>query len=184
MVVSAKATGRDTSQAEMAREVLQQSEQKYQQTMTDVPQHIGDFDENVPLNFIIENTHPLGNWLLQNWSGDESPKAYGNAATAGAEGFRAFLIFMKGEPEGGIYIDRSGVLYGDRSVLFLKNSQNFTFYPTEPDMIANRFVTGCRIYDKSHLRVPASNPIPEISSYQRKRDWKYHHQPGKEAECL
>ena len=37
MVVSAKATGRDTSQAEMAREVLQQSEQKYQQPMTRSP---------------------------------------------------------------------------------------------------------------------------------------------------
>ncbi len=167
MVVSAKATGRDTSQAEMAREVLQQSEQKYQQTMTDVPQHIGDFDENVPLNFIIENTHPLGNWLLPELVREmKAQKAYGIAATAGAEGFRAFLIFMKGEPEGGIYIDRSGVLYGDRSVLFLKNSQNFTFYPTEPE-IANRFVTGCRIYDKSHLRVPASNPIPEISSVRK-----------------
>ena len=96
----------------------------------------------------------------------KSKKTYGIASTTGAEGFRAFLIFLKGEPEGGIYIDRSGVLYGDRSVLFLKNSQAFTFYPTEPE-IAGRFVTGCRIYDKSHLRVPASNPLPEISSRRK-----------------
>ncbi|HPY59470.1 MAG TPA: response regulator [Methanospirillum sp.] len=167
MVVSAKITGKDAGQAEIAREVLLESEQRYQQTTTDVPQHIGDFDENIPLNFIIENTKPLGNWLLPELVREmKSQKLYGIAATAGAEGFRAFLIFLKGEPEGGIYIDRSGVLYGDRSILFLKNSQNFTFYPTEPE-IANRFVTGCRIYDKSHLRVPASNPIPEISSVRK-----------------
>jgi len=166
-IVSATATGRDTSQANVAREVLQESEQKYQQTTTDVPQHVGDFDENVPLNFIIENTEPLGSWLLPELVREmKSQKAYGIASTTGAEGFRAFLIFLKGEAEGGIYIDRSGVLYGDRSVLFLKNSQNFTFYPTEPE-IASRFVTGCRIYDKSHLRVPASNPIPDISSVRK-----------------
>lgn len=166
-IVSAKVTGKDTSQADIARSVLQESEQKYQQTSPDVPQHIGDFDENVPLNFIIENTKPLGSWDLPELVRElKAQKAYGIASTTGAEGYRAFLIFMKGEPEGGIYIDRSGVLYGDRSVLFLKNSQNFTFYPTEPE-IASRFVTGCRIYDKSHLRVPASNPIPEIRSVKK-----------------
>ncbi len=166
-VVSARITGRDTSQANMAREVLLESEQKYQQTITDIPQHLGDFDENVPLNFIIENTKPLGNWVLPELIREmKVQKAYGIATTTGAEGFRAFLIFVKGEPEGGIFIDRSGVLYGDRSVLFLKNSHIFTFYPPEPE-IANRFVTGCRIYDKSHLRTPAYQPIPEISSIRK-----------------
>ncbi|PWR72924.1 response regulator [Methanospirillum stamsii] len=166
-IVTAKVTGEDTSQAEVAREVLQESELKYQQASTDLPQHIGDFDENVPLNFIIENTSPLGSWQLPDLLKEmKFQKTFGIASTTGAEGFRAFLVFLKGEAEGGIYIDRSGVLYGDRSVLFLKNSQTFTFYPTEPE-IASRFVTGCRIYDKSHLRVPASNPIPEISSRRK-----------------
>ncbi|NLV26893.1 MAG: response regulator [Methanomicrobiales archaeon] len=166
-IVTAKATGEDVTPAYEARSGLKESEEKYQQAMTDLPQHIGDFDENVPLNFIIENTRPLGTWLLPELIKEmKSKKTYGIASTTGAEGFRAFLIFLKGEPEGGIYIDRSGVLYGDRSVLFLKNSQAFTFYPTEPE-IAGRFVTGCRIYDKSHLRVPASNPLPEISSRRK-----------------
>ncbi|MDD1724953.1 MAG: response regulator [Methanospirillum sp.] len=165
--VSAKATGRDNSQADMAREVLQESELRYQQTSPDMPQHIGDFDENVPLNFIIENTPPSGTWPLPELIREmKMQKANGIASTTGPEGYRAFLIFVRGDPEGGIYIDRSGVLYGDRSILFLKNSNQFTFYPTEQE-ISTRFVTGCRIYDKSHLRIPASNPIPEISSVRK-----------------
>lgn len=166
-LVSAKATGRDNSQADHAREVLQESEVLYQQTKSDVPQHIGDFDENVPLNFIIENTPPAGTWPLSELAREmKVQKSNGVASATGPEGYRAFIIYVNGEPEGGIYIDRSGVLYGDRSVLFLKNNQIFTFYPTEQE-IANRFVTGCRIYDKSHLRIPGSNPIPEISSVRK-----------------
>ena len=166
-LVSAKVTGQSSDSAESERTELHESQIQYQQTRTDLPQHIGDFDENIPLNFIIENTSPLGTWDLSTLILEiKSRKITGIASASGHEGYRAFLIFVNGEIEGGIYIDRSGVLYGDRSVLFLKNSQTFTFYPTEPE-IANRFVTGCRIFDKSHLRVVASKPIPEITSVRK-----------------
>jgi hypothetical protein len=140
---------------------------KYQETATDLPRDMGDFDENVPLNFIIENTRPEGTWPLHELVRHaRTTKMNGIASATGPNGHRAFLIFIDGEPEGGIYIDRSGVLYGDKSVLFLKDSNQFTFYPTAPE-IANRFVTGCRIYDKSHIRAPNTYEIPEIRSMRK-----------------
>lgn len=162
-MVSCRATGKDISSADQARDDIRQYEEKYQEKATDIPRDMGDFDENVPLNFIIENTRPAGTFPLPELIRHaRSMKQHGIASATGQDGHRAFLIFLNGEPEGGIYIDRSGVLYGDKSTLFLKDSHQFTLYPTPPD-IATRFITGCRIYDKSHIRAPNTYAIPEIS---------------------
>ena len=166
-LVSCKATGRDISQEDNARADIRQYEEKYQEKATDIPRDVGDFDENVPLNFIIENTRPAGSWVLPDLIRHvRISKMNGIASATGQDGHRAFLIFLGGEPEGGIYIDRSGILYGDKSTLFLKDSHQFTFYPVAPD-IASRFITGCRIYDKSHLRAPNTYDIPEIPSVRK-----------------
>ncbi|MDD1728770.1 MAG: response regulator [Methanospirillum sp.] len=166
-LVSCKATGRDISNEGEAREDIREYEEKYQEAATDIPKDLGDFDENIPLNFIIENTRPIGTWLLPELIRQaRASKMNGIASATGQDGHRAFLIFQNGEPEGGIYIDRSGVLYGDKSILFLKDSHQFTFYPTAPE-VSTRFVTGCRIYDKSHIRAPNTYEIPEIPSIRK-----------------
>jgi PAS domain S-box-containing protein len=166
-LVSCKATGRDISKKSEAQADIRQYEERYQEKATDIPRDMGDFDENVPLNFIIENTRAVGSWKLPELIRNaRSSKMNGIASASGQDGHRAFLIFLNGEPDGGIYIDRSGVLYGDKSILFLKDSHQFTFYPTAPE-IATRFITGCRIYDKSHIRVPTTYAIPEIPSIRK-----------------
>ncbi len=166
-LASCRATGHDAAQDENDRSDVRQYEEKYQEAATDLPRDMGDFDENVPLNFIIENTRPTGTWPLPDLiKNARNGKMHGIASATGQDGHRAFLIFADGEPEGGIYIDRSGVLYGDKSVLFLKNSSFFTFYPTAPE-IATRFITGCRIYDKSHIRAPTTYDIPEIPAVRK-----------------
>ncbi len=166
-LASCKATGHDASDEVEARDGVRQFEERYQETATDIPREVGDFDENVPLNFIIENTRPIGVWPLPDLiKNARTDKLNGVASATGQDGRRAYLIFSEGEPEGGIYIDRSGVLYGDKSVLFLKNSSTFTFYPTAPE-IATRFITGCRIYDKSHIRAPNTYAIPEIAPVRK-----------------
>ena len=166
-LASCKATGSDINRETMVRDGVRQYEEKYQETATDLPRDMGDFDENVPLNFIIENTRPEGTWPLHELVRHaRTTKMNGIASATGQDGNRAFLVFADGEPEGGIYIDRSGILYGDKAVLFLKDSNQFTFYPTAPE-IANRFITGCRIYDKSHIRAPTTYEIPEIRSIRK-----------------
>ncbi|PWR70563.1 response regulator [Methanospirillum lacunae] len=166
-LVSCKATGRDISQESEARADIKEYEERYQEKATDLPRDMGDFDENVPLNFIIENTRPAGSWTLPELIKQaRSLKMNGIASSTGQDGHRAFLIFLNGEPDGGIYIDRTGVLYGDKSTLFLRDSHQFTFYPTAPE-IATRFITGCRIYDKSHIKVPNVYAIPEIPSVRK-----------------
>ena len=166
-LASCKATGSDINRENVVRDGVRQYEEKYQETATDLPRDMGDFDENVPLNFILENTRPEGTWPLHELvKHARATKMNGVASATGPDGHRAFLLFFEGEPEGGIYIDRSGVLYGDKSVLFLKDSNQFTFYPTPPE-IANRFITGCRIYDKSHIRAPTTYEIPEIRSIRK-----------------
>ncbi len=166
-LANCRGTGRDSSDEELARKNLKESEERYQMAASDLPRDMGDFDENVPLNFIIENTRSAGTWPLDDLIREtKNQKMDGVASATGSEGYRSFLIFVNGEPEGGIYIDRNGVLYGDKSVLFLKNSQVFTFYPTDAE-IASRFVTGCRIYDKSRIRATVTHIIPEISSVRK-----------------
>lgn len=157
------AVGRDITQMKTAEENLKKHQEKYPDVKQDLPKNVQDFDENVPLNFLIENITPTGTYLMTDlfpYARSQSISAI--ASATGHEGSRFYLIFLEGEPDGAVYIDKDGPLYGDKSIRFLNRESTFQIYPVASDT-ARRLITGCRIFDTSHLRALFQiNYIPDI----------------------
>jgi len=72
-----------------------------------------------------------------------------------------YLAFMKGEPEGAIYIDEKGVLFGDKAILLINGKETFHLSETREDII-EALVMSSRIYDKNKLKKSVAYVIPEI----------------------
>jgi len=77
-----------------------------------------------------------------------------------------YLLFVSGEPQGAVEIDRTGMLIGDKAVYLLKGNETFSFYRVEREII-EQWVLTCRIFDKSHLN---SNLSPNIPIIERKNE--------------
>ena len=77
-----------------------------------------------------------------------------------------YLLFVSGEPQGAVEIDRTGMLIGDKAVYLLKGNETFSFYHVEREII-DQWVLTCRIFDKSHLN---SNLSPNIPIIERKNE--------------
>ncbi|HPS23744.1 MAG TPA: hypothetical protein PLM60_10125 [Methanoregulaceae archaeon] len=85
-----------------------------------------------------------------------------NAIAVAKEGSRAYyLAFHNGEPEGAIYQDIEGTLYGDNAVVHIRSGRNYVLCDVRPDII-EALVMGCRIFEKTHLRKNITYSVPEI----------------------
>ncbi|MDD1702174.1 MAG: hypothetical protein LUQ31_04260 [Methanoregula sp.] len=85
-----------------------------------------------------------------------------DALAVANEGKQTFyLAFLHGEPEGAIYSDRNGTLYGDSAVVRIQSSSRFTLNEVNADII-EALVMGCRIFKKSHLTQNSTAAIQEI----------------------
>ena len=73
----------------------------------------------------------------------------------------SFLAFVRGEPEGAMYADEKGELYGDTAVMLIIAQETFVLHEVRQEII-EALVMGCRIYDKSHLRQGITKNLPEI----------------------
>jgi len=80
-------------------------------------------------------------------------------AKDGAQVF--YLALLAGEPEGAVYADEKGELYGDNAVVHLSGREQFSLREVRPDIV-DAVVMGCRIFEKSHIRKSLSTGIPEI----------------------
>lgn len=72
-----------------------------------------------------------------------------------------YLAILAGEPEGAVYADEKGELYGDNAVVHLTGREQFSVRDVSPDLV-DAVVMGCRIFEKSHIRKNMSAAIPEI----------------------
>ncbi|MDD5142962.1 hypothetical protein [Methanoregula sp.] len=82
-------------------------------------------------------------------------------AVARGDGAIGCLAFVRGEPEGAIFSDENGDLFGDKAVILVTRMDQFTLYEVKPD-IAEALVMGCRVFDATRLRQGLSKAIPEI----------------------
>lgn len=82
-------------------------------------------------------------------------------AVAREDGALACLAFVHGEPEGAIFSDENGDLYGDKAVVLVTRMGPFSLHQVSPD-IAEALVMGCRVFEKSRLKQGLSEAIPEI----------------------
>jgi len=72
-----------------------------------------------------------------------------------------FLAIISGEPEGAIFLDERGELYGDKAVMMVTGHEKFVLCEVKPDVV-DLVVMGCRIFEKSHLRKSINYVLPEI----------------------
>jgi hypothetical protein len=72
-----------------------------------------------------------------------------------------YLVFVKGEPEGAIYIDSNGTLYGDKAIMLIGGGEQFVLCDVKPDIV-DALVMSCRVFEKSHLKQSTTYMVPEI----------------------
>ena len=77
-----------------------------------------------------------------------------------------YILFVSGEPQGAVEIDKTGMLIGDKAVFLLKGNEMFSFYRAERETV-EQWVLTCRIFNKSHLN---SNLSPNIPIIERKNE--------------
>ncbi len=74
-----------------------------------------------------------------------------------------FLAFVNGEPEGAIFVDEKGELYGDNAVMMVRGTEAFALHEVPKDVV-DAMVMGCRIFKKSRLETPACSEVPEFGT--------------------
>jgi len=82
-------------------------------------------------------------------------------AAAQEKNRRYYLAFHNGEPEGAIYQDPDGVLYGDNAVVHIRSGRGYGLCEVREDIIET-LIMGCRIFETSHIRKDISCSLPEI----------------------
>jgi hypothetical protein len=85
-----------------------------------------------------------------------------NALTVAKEGsHQYYLAFLNGEPEGAIYIDAEGALFGDNAVVYIREGRQYVLCDVKPEII-DALAMGCRIFEKGHIRKNITYSVPEI----------------------
>ncbi len=79
-----------------------------------------------------------------------------------------YLVLRGGEPDGAIFVDGKGTLFGDTAVLHLTRGEEFDLYHTAPP-VADALTARCRVFDKSHLKKGGRLEIPTIGAPDRQR---------------
>jgi len=74
-----------------------------------------------------------------------------------------YLAFIDGEPEGAIYIDPKGELYGDNAAMLVTGEEQFTLHKVDMEFV-DAVVRGCRVFKKSRLRTSPGADIPEFGT--------------------
>ena len=79
-----------------------------------------------------------------------------------------FLIISGGEPNGAMFVDEKGTLFGDAAILHLTGKEEFELSLVTPS-IADALVSRCRLFEKSHLKKSGRLDIPTIGTPNRQR---------------
>lgn len=67
-----------------------------------------------------------------------------------------FLFISGGEPDGAMFVDAKGTLFGDSAILRLTGEEEFELFTVAPSIV-DALVSRCRIFDKSHLKKMAAS---------------------------
>jgi hypothetical protein len=110
---------------------------------------------------ILESSRELGTYSLSEILRMAKKDGLTALAVIKDEDRLCCLAILKGEPEGAVYVDEKGELYGDKAVMLITVSEQFVLYEVAEDIIG-ALVMGCRIYEKTHLRPTTSADLPEF----------------------
>ncbi len=79
-----------------------------------------------------------------------------------------FLVLSGGEPDGAMFVDEKGTLFGDAAVLHLTGGEEFELSLVTPQIV-DALVSRCRVFEKSHLKKNSRFDIPTIGAPNRQR---------------
>ena len=79
-----------------------------------------------------------------------------------------FLVLLRGEADGAIFVDEKGVLFGDTAVLHLTGKEEFELHLVALP-VADALTARCRVFEKSHLKMSSRLEIPTIGTPDRQR---------------
>lgn len=110
---------------------------------------------------LLKNSPELGTFTVSDLvSYARSNRVDGIAESHGDEK-DLYLAFIGGEPEGAIYIDPKGELFGDNAVMLIRGEEKFTLHEVQKEFI-DAVVMGCRIFKKSRLETRNRVEMPEF----------------------
>jgi hypothetical protein len=118
---------------------------------------------NIPelLETILKESTFIGTFPLDELLRVAARRSINGIAVAKDTPREQYLAFVKGEPEGAIYIDSNGTLYGDNAIMLIGGGEPFDFWDVKPDIV-DTLVMSCRIFEKSHLKQSTTCMVPEI----------------------
>lgn len=113
------------------------------------------------IGVILKDARPVGTFTLPAMFGAASDGRITGLAVSREAGKLSCIAFISGEPEGAIYADEKGELYGDKAIMLIHDRDTFTLHEVGQDLVG-AFVMGCRIFDNSHLKQGFTRAIPEF----------------------
>ncbi len=115
------------------------------------------------IGVVIKNSKNLGMYRLPELLKFAAKNNVTGIAIAKGPDRELYFAFIDGEPEGAIYVDSKGTLYGDKAVMMITDRENFSLSEAT-DEIAHSIIIGCRIFEKSHLKKIVPSLIPEVGA--------------------
>ncbi len=112
---------------------------------------------------LLEGSARIGTYTLPELLKFARSKKSNGIAVAVDNGREFDLALLGGEPEGAIFVDDKGILYGDKAVMLLTGRESFELYEVRPDLV-EAVVVGCRIHEKIHLSKTRIEAVPEIGA--------------------
>lgn len=115
------------------------------------------------LGTILNNSRPRGTFVTPELVRQAKTDNLTGIAAATDEERELYLAIIGGEIDGAIIIEEKGELFGDKAIMLITGTEQFTFYDVDKEIV-EAVAMGCRVFDKSHLRTTKSYEIPEIGT--------------------
>jgi hypothetical protein len=110
---------------------------------------------------ILRDAPDLGTFTLPDLLQFVSRRSISGIAVAKENGREYYLAILSGEPEGAIYNDEDGTLFGDKAVMQITGHETFVLHDVKPEIVT-AMVMGCRIFELGHLAKTITGGITEI----------------------
>ena len=77
-----------------------------------------------------------------------------------------YIVFEAGAPEGVIFTDSKGTLFGDKAAILLTGQEAFELFEVSQPVV-NALASRCRIFDRSHVKKRLDEDLPSFGGIHR-----------------
>jgi len=99
------------------------------------------------MDAVLKGSKSLGTFTLAGLLEHAASGRITGIAVAKDSSCRQYLAILSGEPEGAIFTDDNGTLYGDKAVMMIRDLQPFELCEVNEDLV-DSLIMGCRIFEK------------------------------------